>query len=101
MSGSTTVAIHTDRDVHPGRVMASPIYQPATVCGIRGQSRSNRICGNPTSHVPFISVPASGHVYPALPLVQEITRRGHQAGAAVVGPRHVMFEADGALGIGW
>ena len=32
MSGSSTVAIHADRDVHPSRAVAPPIYQTATFC---------------------------------------------------------------------
>jgi methionine-gamma-lyase len=30
MPGSSTVAIHADRDVHPSRAVARPIYQTAT-----------------------------------------------------------------------
>ena len=30
MTGSSTVAIHADRDVHPSRAVARPIYQTAT-----------------------------------------------------------------------
>lgn len=33
-------------------------------------------------HIAFITVPASGHVYPTLPLVQELTRRGHRVSYA-------------------
>src|SRR5882757_10454427 len=29
-------------------------------------------------HIAFVTAPASGHVYPTLPLVQELTRRGHR-----------------------
>jgi methionine-gamma-lyase len=30
MTGSSTVAVHADRDVHPSRAVARPIYQTAT-----------------------------------------------------------------------
>ncbi|MFI9379599.1 macrolide family glycosyltransferase [Kutzneria sp. NPDC052558] len=33
-------------------------------------------------HIAFITVPASGHVLPTLPLVQELTRRGHRVSYA-------------------
>ncbi|QUQ64747.1 macrolide family glycosyltransferase [Kutzneria sp. CA-103260] len=33
-------------------------------------------------HIVFVTVPASGHIYPTLPLVQELTRRGHRVSYA-------------------
>jgi len=33
-------------------------------------------------HISFITAPAPGHVYPTLPLVQELTRRGHRVSYA-------------------
>ncbi|GAA3434829.1 macrolide family glycosyltransferase [Kutzneria kofuensis] len=47
-------------------------------------------------HIAFITAPASGHVYPTLPLVQELTRRGHRVGYATGAAYGDMIAASGA-----
>lgn len=47
-------------------------------------------------HVAFITAPASGHVYPTLPLVQELTRRGHRVSYATSAEFGDVIAASGA-----
>ena len=47
-------------------------------------------------HIAFITAPASGHVYPTLPLVQELTRRGHRVSYATSPAFGDMIAASGA-----
>jgi MGT family glycosyltransferase len=47
-------------------------------------------------HIAFITAPASGHVYPTLPLVQELTRRGHRVSYATAPQYGDLIAASGA-----
>lgn len=47
-------------------------------------------------HISFITAPAPGHVYPTLPLVQELTRRGHRVSYATSPAFADMIAASGA-----
>ncbi len=47
-------------------------------------------------HIAFICVPASGHVLPTLPLVQELTRRGHRVSYATAAVFGDQIAASGA-----
>ncbi|MFC0543011.1 macrolide family glycosyltransferase [Kutzneria chonburiensis] len=47
-------------------------------------------------HIAFITAPASGHVLPTLPLVQELTRRGHRVTYATSADFADMVAASGA-----
>ena len=47
-------------------------------------------------HIAFITAPASGHVYPTLPLVQELTRRGHRVTYATSADYSDVITASGA-----
>jgi len=47
-------------------------------------------------HIAFITVPASGHVLPTLPLVQELTRRGHRVSYATAPTFGDQIAASGA-----
>ncbi|MEV6607667.1 macrolide family glycosyltransferase [Kutzneria sp. NPDC051319] len=47
-------------------------------------------------HIAFITAPAPGHVYPTLPLVQELTRRGHRVSYATSPAFADMIAASGA-----
>jgi MGT family glycosyltransferase len=47
-------------------------------------------------HIAFITAPASGHVLPTLPLVQELTRRGHRVTYATSADFGDMIAASGA-----
>jgi MGT family glycosyltransferase len=47
-------------------------------------------------HIAFITAPASGHVLPTLPLVQELTRRGHRVSYATSADFADLVAASGA-----
>lgn len=47
-------------------------------------------------HIAFITAPASGHLYPTLPLVQELTRRGHRVSYATSTAFADLVAASGA-----
>jgi len=47
-------------------------------------------------HIAFITAPASGHVLPTLPLVQELTRRGHRVTYATSADFGDLITASGA-----
>ena len=50
-------------------------------------------------HIAFIAIPASGHVNPTLPLVRELTRRGHRVTYVTAAEFATTIEAVGATPI--
>ncbi|MDI1460950.1 glycosyltransferase [Catellatospora sp. KI3] len=47
-------------------------------------------------HIAFFNIPAIGHVYPTLAVVEELTRRGHRVTYATTGARAATVRAAGA-----
>jgi MGT family glycosyltransferase len=48
------------------------------------------------AHVAFFNIPALGHLYPTLPVVAELTRRGHRVSYTSTEARAALVEAAGA-----
>ncbi|GAB4053731.1 macrolide family glycosyltransferase [Catellatospora paridis] len=48
-------------------------------------------------HIAFVNAPTVGEVYPTLPIVAELVRRGHRVGYATVAARAEAVAATGAL----
>jgi MGT family glycosyltransferase len=48
------------------------------------------------SHVLFVNIPAVSHIYPTLPVVAELIRRGHRVSYATVAERASLLAAAGA-----
>lgn len=48
-------------------------------------------------HIAFVNAPTVGEVYPTLPIVAELVRRGHRVGYATVAARAEAVSATGAL----
>ncbi|GAA2365494.1 glycosyl transferase [Catellatospora methionotrophica] len=48
-------------------------------------------------HIAFFNIPAIGHVYPTLPVVEELTRRGHRVTYCTTEDRRATVEAAGAV----
>lgn len=48
------------------------------------------------SHVAFVNIPALSHIYPTLPVVAELVRRGHRVSYAAATERTALVEAAGA-----
>lgn len=49
-----------------------------------------------TKHVAFLNIPALGHIYPTLPVVEELIRRGHRVTYPAVAQRAALVRATGA-----
>jgi MGT family glycosyltransferase len=47
-------------------------------------------------HIAFFNIPALGHVYPTLPVVAELVRRGHRVSYAAVPDRDALITKTGA-----
>jgi len=47
-------------------------------------------------HIAFFNIPALGHVYPTLPVVEELVRRGHRVSYAAVQDRAALIRKTGA-----
>ena len=47
-------------------------------------------------HIAFFNIPALGHVYPTLPVVSELVRRGHRVSYAAVKDRDPLISKTGA-----
>jgi MGT family glycosyltransferase len=47
-------------------------------------------------HIAFFNIPALGHVYPTLPVVEELVRRGHRVSYATVKDRNTLISKTGA-----
>ncbi len=48
------------------------------------------------SHIAFFNIPALGHVYPTLPVVEELVRRGHRVSYAAPRERESLISRTGA-----
>ncbi|GAA1394007.1 macrolide family glycosyltransferase [Catellatospora coxensis] len=48
-------------------------------------------------HIAFFNIPAIGHVFPTLPVVEELTRRGHRVTYCTTEERRPVVEAAGAV----
>jgi MGT family glycosyltransferase len=49
-----------------------------------------------SGHIAFVNIAGPGHVYPTLPVVSELVRRGHRVSYATVAERRTAVEATGA-----